>query len=161
MMKMIVHATPDIETVSRPKSGWRQKVHTFVTGAEWKNNYFDWFIMTCIVLNMLHMAVNYDDSPAYYNDIIEKLNYFFTSVFVLEFVLKFIAFGFAYFAKGWNVFDFCVVIASLFEIVMDLMGAAALTFLRLGPQLAKILRVTRVSRLLRLINRYKGLQALL
>ena len=157
MMKMIVEATPDIETVSRPKEGWRKYVHSLVTGSEWKHNYFDYFIMTCIVLNMLHMAVNFDDSPQTYNLVLEKINYFFTAVFLAECMLKLIAFGGAYFKKGWNVFDFCVVLSSIFEIVLDLMDTASIKFLRLGPQLAKVLRLTRVSRILRLMSRYKGL----
>lgn len=52
-------------------------------------------------------------------------------------------------------------LASAFEITLDLLDQGTLRFIRLGPQLAKIFRVLRVSRLLRLINRYKGIDALL
>lgn len=161
MMKMIVKATPDLETTNRPKKGCRKKMHTFVTGGEGGVNYFDSFIMVCIVLNMLHMSLDYDDSSLKYNQTLNSINYFFTCVFVLEFILKFIAFGLSYFETNWNRFDFCVVLSSLFEIVLDSLSVSQLKFIRTGPQLAKILRVTRVSRLLRLVNRYKGLQALL
>ena len=110
---------------------------------------------------MIHMAVDYDDSPKSYNDILENVNYFFTAVFFLECVLKLLAFGREYFNVAWNCFDFSVVCASSFEIILDLMSTTTLRFLRLGPQLIKVLRVMRVSRLLRLISRYKGLDALL
>ena len=160
MMKMIVKATPDLETTNRPKSGIRLKMHNIVTWWGKPLNHFDNFIMICIVTNMLLMSCHYDDAPEYYQKGLENANYFFTVVFFFEFLFKFVAFGWTYFQIGWNIFDFSVVCASLFEIVLDRMGSG-LKFLRMGPQLAKILRVTRVSRLLRLINRYKGLSALL
>ena len=56
MIKMIVEANPDLETTNLPKQQWRQKIHKFVTGSMFKNNYFDYFIMICIVLNMLLLA---------------------------------------------------------------------------------------------------------
>lgn len=52
MMKMIVNAAPDLETTNKPKQKWRAKVHDFVTGEGMKVNWFDIFIMICIVLNM-------------------------------------------------------------------------------------------------------------
>jgi len=52
MMKMIVKATPDLETTSKPKNKIRKKIHDFVTGANFKCNFFDIFIMSCIILNM-------------------------------------------------------------------------------------------------------------
>lgn len=60
MMRMIVAATPDLETTNVPKQKWRQYVHGFVTGFEKPTNFFDIFIMVIIVLNMLQMAVNFE-----------------------------------------------------------------------------------------------------
>jgi hypothetical protein len=64
------------------------------------------------------MAINYESSSLEYNQALENINYFFTTVFVIECVLKFIAFGMTYFKNSWNVFDFCVVCASMIDIVM-------------------------------------------
>jgi hypothetical protein len=47
------------------------------------------------------------------------VNYFFTGVFVLECIFKLISFGLSYFKTSWNVFDFCVVNASILDIVMN------------------------------------------
>lgn len=53
MMKMIVKASPDLETTTVPKVAWKRKIHRFVTYAEKGSmNKFDIFIMVCIVLNM-------------------------------------------------------------------------------------------------------------
>jgi hypothetical protein len=47
MMKMIVKASPDLETTNVPKSSCRQAMHRLVT-----SNKFDMGIMSCIVLNL-------------------------------------------------------------------------------------------------------------
>lgn len=117
--------------------------------------------MACIILNMILLAMSYDDSPQSYNNTLEGINYFFTFIFDLECLLKLIAFGGSYFQNSWNVFDFFVVCSSAADILMDQLNSVNLKFLRVGPQLARILRVLRVSRLFRLLNKYKGLQALI
>lgn len=75
--------------------------------------------------------------------------------------MKLIANGSHYFASGWNKFDFFVVSASFLDIIMANMAANSLKVIRVGPQLARIMRVMRVSRLFKLLNKYKGLQALI
>ncbi len=75
--------------------------------------------MSCIILNMLLLAVVFDDSPKSYNDTLDSINYFFTVVFALECILKLIAFGSSYFHNSWNIFDFFVVFSSGIDIVMN------------------------------------------
>jgi Ion transport protein len=159
MIKMIVEASPDLETTNLPKSQWRQYVHKFVTGTIFPKatNYFDYFVMACIVSNMFLLSATMDDSSAVYNEVLDKVNYFFSAVFAIECILKLISFGFSYFQNSWNCFDFFVVSASALDIVLATLNTVSLKFLRVGPQLARILRVLRVSRLFRLLNKYKGL----
>lgn len=61
------------------------------------------------------------------------MNYAFTSVFVCEATLKLIAFGLTYFKNSWNLFDFCIVMASLVDISMNFMNAATMKVLKVGP----------------------------
>ena len=119
MMRMIVGTSPDLETTNVPKSRWRQHVHAFVTGYDRPTNYFDMFIMVIIVLNMIQMSINFETQSATYSLTLELINYVFTGIFVMEATLKLIAFGFSYYRTTWNCFDFCVVTASLFDIVMN------------------------------------------
>ena len=58
---MIIAAHPDFETTNVPTEPWRRKLHAFVT-----SNGFDIFIMICIVLNMLQMAVIYEGASDLY-----------------------------------------------------------------------------------------------
>jgi flagellar biosynthesis protein FliP len=49
--------------------------------------------MLCIVLNIVTMAMTYENSPASYVKILENINLFFTSVFIMETTFKLVAFG--------------------------------------------------------------------
>lgn len=64
------------------------------------------------------MAINYEGSSVFYNEILDNINFFFTTVFIVECILKHIAFGFSYYKNSWNNFDLIVVIASILDIVM-------------------------------------------
>jgi hypothetical protein len=107
------------------------------------------------------MCVTYEGSLPEVEIALTIVNYIFTTVFVAEAALKLVAFGVTYFYSSWNIFDFFVVCSSLIDISMGLLNARTISFLRIGPQLARVLRVLRVSRLFRLIKKYKGLNALL
>jgi hypothetical protein len=109
-------------------------------------------IMLCIILNIVGMGMAYEGSGATYTASIKYLNLFFTCVFILEAIGKIFGQGKQYFYSSWNVFDFSIVLSSVFDIMMDIMGAKFIAFLRSGPQLARVLRVLRVSRLFKLMK---------
>lgn len=85
----------------------------------------------------------------------------FTIVFLVEGILKFIAFGLSYFNNSWNKFDFFIVAASIFDVILELSptssGGGAESFLKI----AKVLRILRVARVVRLMGKAKSLQAIL
>jgi len=59
--------------------------------------------MICILINILFISLSYDSSSLDYKIFLEKINYFFTFVFLLEALLKIIALGFdVYWISGWN-----------------------------------------------------------
>ncbi len=78
------------------------------------------------------MAISYEGSSLKYNTLLDYVNYFFTSVFALECILKLLSFGKSYFKTSWNIFDFCVVVASFMDIVMN-QSTNSLKFLKVGP----------------------------
>ena len=90
--------------------------------------------MLCIILNILTMAMAYEGSKPLYNKILEGINYFFTSVFILETILKLIAFGFTgFWSSGWNRFDLFVVLSSIVDILLANVVGNSMEFLRVGP----------------------------
>lgn len=53
-------------------------------------------------------------------NLLDKSNSVFTVVFLIEAILKFIAFGMSYFNNAWNKFDFFVVSASIMDVILDI-----------------------------------------
>ena len=49
---------------------------------------------------------------------LDVTNYIFSSIFLVEAILKLFVYRVAYFGTAWNKFDFFVVISSLFDIGM-------------------------------------------
>lgn len=77
---------------------------------------------------------------------LDNVNFIISIVFLIEVLLKILAFGFvfngpdSYLRDGWNLIDFLIAIASL---------AAAFV---------KVIRLIKVLRPLRMVSRYQGLQ---
>lgn len=71
---------------------------------------------------------------------------------MVEAIFKLYGQGIDYFSSSWNLFDFSIVMISIFDILMAIMGAEFISFLRSGPQLARVIRVLRVTRLLKLVK---------
>ena len=91
---------------------------------------FEEFIWTAIVLNMCLMA-SYSESMSNLQIFVQNIfNYVFTAIFVIELILKIIAFGNSYFKNTQNRFDFFVVCASVFDVLINLVGTKSswLTF---------------------------------
>ena len=95
MMKMIVKARPEIN--KRPRNKYSEWLHEKTKG----ETKFDAFIMVCIVLNMVQMALNYEGQTESYTALLEFTNYIFTAIFAIESLLKLIAQGISYFYNGW------------------------------------------------------------
>lgn len=151
---MILEATPDFETTNVPKNKKRKIFHRFVT-----SNKFDITIMVFIFLNMIQMMCYYEGASKNYVKFLDEINLVFTVVFTLEALLKLIAFGKTYFFIGWNKFDFIIVLTSLGEILLSIVASSdnKASFLKIGPQIGRVLRVFRISRVLRLVGKYKGI----
>lgn len=116
----------DLDRSSPPDSSGviylaRQRVIDLVS----PSSYFDGFILASILLNSILLAcIDYQVVDDKYqprsdlstrNNVIDKCEIIFATIFVIECILKIIAFGFvrgerAYLRDGWNVLDFVIVI---------------------------------------------------
>jgi voltage-dependent calcium channel L type alpha-1D len=102
------------------------------------------------------------------NEILNKFDYFFTSVFTVELCLKLISYGVvlhkgAFCRNMFNLLDLFVVIISLVSIFLPfIMGMFTKTGEKANKaqmlSVLKVLRILRVLRPLRAINRAKGLK---
>ena len=99
-----------------------------------------------------------EGSSPLYGTILDDVNLGFSSVFIMELIVKMTALGpSTYFKNPWNQFDCFVVSTSILDLILTYVGASFISFLKIGPQIARIFRVLRVTRLLRLIKRFQDL----
>jgi hypothetical protein len=125
------------------------------------SNFLDNFIMICIVLNLISMAMAFDLSDETYDLALTYVNYVFTGIFIVECIIKLTAYGpIGYFHSAWNRFDFFVVVASIGDLVIQNIDGIDAKFLK-SFQIIRVLRVLRVTRVLRLVKSLKGLEKLI
>ncbi|XP_058466071.1 sodium channel protein 60E isoform X1 [Malaya genurostris] len=118
---------------------------------------FEIAIFVLIFLNMLTMGIEHYNQPHAVFFVLEVSNAFFTTVFGLEAIVKIVGLRYHYFTVPWNVFDFLLVLASIFGILME----DIMIDLPISPTLLRVVRVFRIGRILRLIKAAKGIRKLL
>ncbi|XP_031630611.1 sodium channel protein para-like [Contarinia nasturtii] len=91
------------------------------------------FIIGCILLNTLFMALDHHNMPRNLENVLSVGNYVFVLVFVIEAILKLTALGPAqYFRDEWNTFDFIVTALGVIELgVENVQGLSVLRAFRL------------------------------
>uniref|UniRef100_A0A3P8VCP4 Sodium channel protein n=1 Tax=Cynoglossus semilaevis TaxID=244447 RepID=A0A3P8VCP4_CYNSE len=142
--------TVDI-TQGRGKKWWnlRRTCFTIV-----EHDWFETFIIFMILLSSGALAFEdvYIEKRRTIKIILEYSDKVFTYVFVIEMLLKWVAYGFkTYFTNAWCWLDFFIVDISLISLVANWMG-----YSELGP--IKSLRTLRALRPLRALSRFEGMR---
>ncbi|XP_055365244.1 voltage-dependent T-type calcium channel subunit alpha-1I-like isoform X2 [Betta splendens] len=133
----------------------RRSIHTVCT-----SNYLDVFITIIIFTNLLTMSMEHYNQPQYLEEILKYCNYVFTVVFVIEAILKLIAFGLQrFFKERWNQLDLAIVLLSIMGITLEEIDLNA--SLPINPTIIRIMRVLRITRVLKLLKMATGMRALL
>ena len=156
-LTQITSADCDYAMWNRPAKGnWRYYLREFAD-----STFLDNTIMAAIFLNMVSMAMNYENCHETYSSALTYANYVFTGIFMAECVFKLFAYGIeAYFSSTWNRFDFFVVMASILDLIIANIDGIDAAFLK-SFQIIRVLRVLRVTRVLRLVKALKGLEKLI
>uniref|UniRef100_A0A3B4UEP4 Sodium channel protein n=1 Tax=Seriola dumerili TaxID=41447 RepID=A0A3B4UEP4_SERDU len=142
--------TVDI-TQGRGKKWWnlRRTCFTIV-----EHDWFETFIIFMILLSSGALAfedINIERRRTI-KIILEYADKVFTYIFVIEMLLKWVAYGFkTYFTNAWCWLDFFIVDVSLISLVANWMG-----YSDLGP--IKSLRTLRALRPLRALSRFEGMR---
>ncbi|KAJ6659460.1 hypothetical protein lerEdw1_018694 [Lerista edwardsae] len=131
---------------------------------------FEIIILLTIFANCVALAIYLpmpEDDSNKVNGRLEKLEYFFLSVFAIEAALKIIAYGFlfhadAYLRNGWNILDFTIVFLGVFTVILERISLIEGALLSgQGGFDVKALRAFRVLRPLRLVSGVPSLQVVL
>ncbi|XP_050553677.1 voltage-dependent calcium channel type A subunit alpha-1 isoform X4 [Spodoptera frugiperda] len=129
---------------------------------------FEYLIMTLIVLNTLLLMMKFHEAPPLLMDILTFMNLVFTTFFLLETVLKLIAFGCTNFFKDpWNTFDFITVIGSIIDALIMEFGTdlaencADISCQQENTFNVGFLRLFRAARLIKLLRQGYTIRILL
>ncbi|GCC20841.1 hypothetical protein chiPu_0019409, partial [Chiloscyllium punctatum] len=119
-----------------------------------EHNWFETFIIFMILMSsgaLTFEDINLDKKPVI-KTVLEYLDKVFTYVFVLEMLLKWVAYGFKrYFTNAWCWLDFLIVDVSVVSLTANALGYA-----ELAP--IKSLRTLRALRPLRALSRFEGMR---
>jgi hypothetical protein len=110
-------------------------------------------IFMCILINTICLALTWYDEPTYVAAIIAPINLAFNIIYTIEAAIKLIAFGKNYFNDGWNKFDITIVVVAWLGMILKNVGAST-TFTK------TVIRSFRISRVFKIIRKYKNLRIL-
>uniref|UniRef100_A0A674MAU1 Sodium channel protein n=1 Tax=Takifugu rubripes TaxID=31033 RepID=A0A674MAU1_TAKRU len=133
------------------KSWWTLRKTCFIIV---EHNWFETFIIFMILLSSGALAFEdiYIEQRKTVKIVLEYADKVFTYVFILEMLLKWVAYGFVkYFTNAWCWLDFLIVDVSLVSLVANTLGYSELTAI-------KSLRTLRALRPLRALSRFEGMR---
>uniref|UniRef100_A0A3B4H6P8 Sodium channel protein n=1 Tax=Pundamilia nyererei TaxID=303518 RepID=A0A3B4H6P8_9CICH len=120
-----------------------------------EHNWFETLIIFMILLSSGALAFEdvYIEQRKTVRIILEYADRVFTYIFILEMLLKWVAYGFVkYFTNAWCWLDFFIVDVSIVTLIANALG-----YSDLGP--IKSLRTLRALRPLRALSRFEGMRA--
>ncbi|XP_008051398.1 sodium channel protein type 5 subunit alpha isoform X7 [Carlito syrichta] len=141
-----------VDTTQAPGKVWWRLRKTCYRIVE--HSWFETFIIFMILLSSGALAFEdiYLEERKTIKVLLEYADKMFTYVFVLEMLLKWVAYGFKkYFTNAWCWLDFLIVDVSLISLVANTLG-----FAEMGP--IKSLRTLRALRPLRALSRFEGMR---
>ncbi|XP_060007453.1 sodium channel protein type 3 subunit alpha-like [Lagenorhynchus albirostris] len=119
-----------------------------------EHNWFETFIVFMILLSSGALAFEdiYIEQRKTIKTMLEYADKVFTYIFILEMLLKWVAYGFqTYFTNAWCWLDFLIVDVSLVSLVANALGYSELGAI-------KSLRTLRALRPLRALSRFEGMR---
>lgn len=131
--------------MNQPFDTWQQRFETLRS-----NNFFEAFVIAIIVISALVIgAKTYEEEASRFEQWLLHLDLAITVFFLVEILIRMAAEGslVRFFKRGWNVFDFVIVTASL--IPME------------DSEMVLLARLLRIFRVLRLVSMIPELQMLL
>ncbi|XP_047211808.1 sodium channel, voltage-gated, type I like, alpha b isoform X4 [Girardinichthys multiradiatus] len=139
------------EEVGWFKNWWTLRKTCFIIV---EHNWFESFIIFMILLSSGALAFEdiYIEQRRTIKTVLEYADKVFTYIFILEMLLKWVAYGFVkYFTNAWCWLDFLIVDVSLVSLVANALGYSELSAI-------KTLRTLRALRPLRALSRFEGMR---
>ncbi|HAZ95847.1 MAG TPA: hypothetical protein DCW73_01020 [Treponema sp.] len=137
-----------------------QRILPYVDGEA--DSFFEYFIIFVIILNSVVLGIaTSPDISVQFRAVLDIIDKTCLAIFVIELVLKFIAYNKHFFsASKWNTFDLVIVLVSIFCTVPYFSIFRGIKVFR-AFKLVQTLKTLRVVKTLKIINSLKHLQVIL
>lgn len=123
------------------------------------SRYFESFIFICIILNTVCLGLTWYNEPDGLSDIMDICSTIFNIIYTIEAIIKIVAFGWAYFADGWNNFDFTIVLVAWFGQISVAAGEEAGSGSG-SSNVATVVTIFRIMRVFKIVRKNKSLNVL-
>ena len=120
---------------------------------------FQFLLKSCVFLNVICLAIYYDDASKTYNDFLRYSGIFFTIVYNLESVFKVLAFGpRTYFVNSTYIFEFFLAVCYILDTISENFYFKNLPPNEFDAETASLIRLSRIFRLMPLLRLVQYLQ---
>jgi len=150
IQKKILKLNPEIQIKHRHK--FRQSLINILNDRS-----FQFLLKFCVFMNVICLAIDFNEAPIAYSDFLRYSGIFFTIVYNLESVFKILAFGpRTYFLNSSYLFEFFLAICYILDTISENFYFQNQYF---DPETESLIRMSRIFRLmpiLRLLQYLKG-----
>jgi hypothetical protein len=147
IQKLIYSASSNFAFIETPKNKLRYMFFKLVS-----SSYFEIALLLAVLLNIVIMGMDYEGMGDNYEKTLDIINDCLVWVFCLEFLLKLTAFGCNYFTDKWNIMDTVILALSIADFFLGILGISSNSKIAIGPQIARALRIIRITRLFELFK---------
>ncbi|XP_071321698.1 voltage-dependent T-type calcium channel subunit alpha-1I isoform X2 [Trachinotus anak] len=121
----------------------RRFIHSMCMG-----NTLDHFMTITIVISVFIMALEHYRQPLYIQNLTEYCYYLFTTILIIEVLLKLVAFGiWRFLTVRWNQLDLTVVFVSITSIILSKMKMK--NTIPINPSILRVCRALRLAQVLK------------
>jgi hypothetical protein len=140
---------------------WHKRKREQITGHKYYD-YFNTFIIICIVINSIAFACDYHGMPDDYRLVLETVNLVFTIVFIFELLVMMIIHNpYNYVSDYSRCFDGFLVLTSVVNLVVDNMEVSANAGAKSLLEALVVFRVARALRIFRVARQLKSMATVL
>ena len=152
IQKEILKMKPEIKL--KPRNIFRQWLTYFL-----KSKLFQFLLKISVFLNVLCLAIYFDEAPKEYLSVLKYSGFFFSAIYNLESMLKIMAFGIKqYFTNATNLFEFVLGICYIIDTVIDYTLLEEYDMASMDLRTMILIRISRIFRLMPLLRLVQYLQ---
>lgn len=140
------------------KKSFTKKLREYVDGDA--NTWFEYFVLAAILINAISLGLETTSVGATFGNALFIIDQVCLWIFVIELVIKFIAYNKDFFKYKWNIFDLIIVLVSIFSTLPYFTVFRVFKIFR-SVRIIKALKSFRAIKAMKFVNGLEHLQRIL